>query len=108
MNEQTFDEYWQVYLSGHSRLSTRIIHYIGLIFGPLLGVYFSIMYQWWAFFVTYPVFYSLALVTHSLFEQNTNKPFASRAAWSVVSLFKMLWLDITGQISCHLERIGRG
>lgn len=107
MDEQTFDEYWIAYLSGHSRLPTRIIHYIGLIFGPLLGIYLSIAYQWWIFFVTYPIFYCIALVTHPLFEQNTNKPFASRTIWSVVSLFKMLWLDLTGQTSRHLEKIDR-
>ena len=43
--------------------------------------------------------------THPLLESNSNEPFASRAWWSVISLFRMLWLDLTGQISRHLARL---
>jgi len=105
MDTQTFDEYWLGYLAGHSRIPTRIVHYIGLIFGPLAVLYLSFTWHWWAFFVGYPLFYLLALVTHPLFESNSNEPFARRAGWSVIALLRMLALDLTFQTGKQLERI---
>jgi hypothetical protein len=102
---QTFEEYWRNYLFGHARLSTRLVHYFGLIFGPLFGILLSFSVVWWAFFVVYPVCYAIALVTHPLFENNSNKEFAGRPWWSVVALFKMLWLDVTGRVAMHLAQL---
>ena len=61
MTNQTFDDYWRNYLTGHARPATRVIHYFGLIFGPLIGILMSF------------------------------------------SLFRMLWLDVTGQIAKRLS-----
>lgn len=105
MTTQTFEQYWRSYLAGHNHLPTRLLHYLGLIFGPLAGIACSILYAWWAFFVVYPMFYTIALVTHPLFEHNTNEPFAKRPWWSVVSLFKMFWLDLTGQFSKQIAKL---
>ncbi|WP_322414248.1 Mpo1-like protein [Mesorhizobium huakuii] len=46
MNPQTFDEYWLGYLAGHSKPSTRFIHYIGLFFAPLAGIAASFLVVW--------------------------------------------------------------
>ena len=105
MSTQSFDEYWRSYAMGHSKLSTRLVHYFGLIFGPLIGIFCSFFFVWWAFFVVYPICYITALITHPLFESNTNKEFANRPLWSVIALFRMLWLDITGRFSKHLQHL---
>jgi hypothetical protein len=103
VTNQTFDDYWRNYLTGHARPATRVIHYFGLIFGPLIGILMSFTIVWWAFLVVYPACYLLALITHPLLERNTNKEFAGRPWWSVLALFRMLWLDVTGQIAKRLS-----
>jgi hypothetical protein len=99
VTDRTFDEYWRNYLAGHARLSTRLVHYFGLIFGPLIGIALSLTVVWWAFFAVYPVCYGAAFLTHPFLEDNTNRGFAARPLWSVFALFRMLWLDATGQLS---------
>ena len=105
MDGQTFDDYWRGYLIGHARLPTRLVHYFGLIFGPLAGIVASFTVVWWAFFVVYPACYLIALVTHPLLEHNTNEPFARRPWWSVLALFRMLWLDLTFQVPRRLAQM---
>jgi len=41
MNKVTFDDYWLGYLAGHARPLTRVLHYFGLFFGQLLGLFAS-------------------------------------------------------------------
>jgi hypothetical protein len=105
---QTFDQYWLAYLAGHSKVATRLLHYVGLFFGPLIGVGLSFLVVWWAFFVIAPLSYVIALITHPLLEANSNKDFAGHPWWSVVSFFRMLWLELTGQLSGRLQRLQRG
>ena len=105
MDDPSFDAYWRNYLAGHSRLPTRLVHYLGLVVAPLIGVGLSFTFAWWAFFVVYPIGYFAALFTHPMFESNTNKEFASHAWWSVLALFRMLWLDLTGETSTELARL---
>ena len=105
MNPQTFDEYWLGYLAGHSKPSTRFIHYLGLFFAPIAGVAASFLVTWWAFLVIIPVFYLAALFTHPLLEHNSNKPFAERPLWSAIALLRMLALDMTGGLGRQLNRL---
>jgi hypothetical protein len=49
MQAKTFDQYWLAYLAGHSKLATRLLHYFGLFFGPLIGIVCSFLVVWWAF-----------------------------------------------------------
>jgi len=64
MEPQTFDEYWLAYLTGHSKPLTRILHYLGLFFAPLIGLAGSIFLVWWAFFAIAPACYLVAFLTH--------------------------------------------
>jgi hypothetical protein len=105
MRSRTFDEYWLAYLSGHSRLSTRLVHYVGLFFAPLAGILASVVFAWWAFFIVAPVFYIAAYLTHPLIEHNTNKPFAERPVWSAIAFLRMLMLDLTGRLGTQIRRL---
>ena len=40
----SFDEYWLAYLEGHSKPMTRVLHYIGLFFAPIIGLAGSIFF----------------------------------------------------------------
>lgn len=105
MNPRTFDEYWLGYLAGHSRPSTRYIHYLGLFFAPIVGAAASFFVVWWAFLVIVPLFYIAALLTHPFLEHNSNKPFADRPLWSAIALLRMLALDLTGGLGGQLKRL---
>jgi len=105
MNPRTFDEYWLGYLAGHSKSSTRFVHYLGLFFAPIAGVAASFFVVWWAFLVIIPFFYLAALFTHPLLEHNSNKPFAERPLWSAIALLRMLALDLTGGLGRQLRRL---
>ncbi|MBZ9677129.1 Mpo1-like protein [Mesorhizobium sp. ES1-1] len=105
MNPRTFDEYWLGYLAGHSRPSTRFVHYLGLFFAPIAGAMASVLVVWWAFLVIVPLFYLAALLTHPLLEHNSNKPFAERPLWSAIALLRMLALDLTGGLGRELKRL---
>ena len=105
METQTYDEYWLGYLAGHSKLSTRVYHYFGLFFGQVMGIAASITFVWWAFFVIGPTSYLIALVSHEHIEGNSNKPFAARPVWSTVSFFRMLALDMTGNLHKQMARM---
>ena len=104
MNMTSFDEYWLVYLAGHSRPMTRVLHYIGLFFAPIVGLAASIFLAWWAFFILAPFFYIVAFLTHPLMEHNSNKPFADRPLWSAIALLRMLALDVTGRLDRQIQR----
>ena len=107
MPEQSYDEYWSAYLSGHARPVTRLLHYIGLFFGQLLAIALSIFVVWWAFLVLAPVFYMIAFWSHEHVEGNSNEPYASRPLWSAISFFRMLLLDMTGGVGSELARVQR-
>lgn len=104
MKTTSFDEYWLAYLAGHSKPMTRVLHYVGLFFAPIIGLAGSVFFAWWAFFVIAPFFYIVAFFTHPLMEHNSNKPFADRPLWSAVALLRMLALDVTGRLDKQVQR----
>ena len=105
MEKKTFDEYWLGYLAGHARPVTRHLHYFGLFFGQLLGLAASVFAAWWAALIICPLSYYIAFLSHEHVEGNSNKPYATRPVWSVVSFFRMLWLDFTGQLPRQIARL---
>jgi hypothetical protein len=105
MNKVIFDDYWLGYLAGHARPLTRVLHYFGLFFGQLLGLYLSFTFAWWAALIVCPLSYSVAYLSHEMVEGNSNKPYATRPLWSVVSFFRMLALDLTGQLRRQTARL---
>ncbi len=105
MNSSSFDEYWLAYLAGHSKPTTRVLHYIGLFFALIIGLAGSVFFAWWAFFIIAPFFYIVAFLTHPLMEHNSNKPFADRPLWSAIALLRMLALDVTGRLDRKIQRL---
>ena len=105
MNKVTFDGYWLGYLAGHANPLTRVLHYFGLFFGQLLGLYLSFAFAWWAALIVCPLSYYVAYLSHEMVEGNSNKPYATRPLWSVVSFFRMLALDLTGQLRGQTARL---
>ncbi|MGY3450751.1 Mpo1-like protein [Bradyrhizobium sp. USDA 4353] len=105
MNTLTFDDYWLGYLAGHARRLTRVFHYFGLFFGQLLGLFLSFYVAWWLALIVCPSSYMIAYFSHELVEGNSNKPYATRPVWSVVSFFRMLALELTGRLNTQIVRL---
>src|SRR4030088_963076 len=101
----TFDDYWLGYLAGHARPLTRVLHYFGLFFGQLLGLYLSFAFAWWAALIVCPLSYYVAYLSHEMVEGNSNKPYATRPRWSIFGFFHMLALDLTGQLRSQTARL---
>ncbi len=105
MPKATYDEYWLGYLAGHARWVTRVLHYFGLFFGQLIGLYASWAYAWWAPLIICPASYFIAYLSHQHVEGNSNKPYATQALWSVISFFRMMVLDLTMQLGKQTSRL---
>jgi hypothetical protein len=102
---KTYDDYWLGYLAGHARGVTRALHYFGLFFGQLIGLYASVAFAWWAALIICPASYYIAYLSHAHVEGNSNKPYATQALWSVVSFFRMMFLDLTLQLGTQTSRL---
>lgn len=105
MTKLTYDTYWLSYLAGHARLPTRLLHYYGLFFGQLLGLYLSFAIAWWWALIVCPSSYLIAYLSHEFIEGNSNKPYATRPLWSVLSFFRMLGLELTGRLGKQIARL---
>lgn len=105
MDAQTYDEYWLGYLAGHSKPLTRWLHYFGLFFGQIIGLALSFFVIWWAFFIVGPVSYFIAFISHEAVEHNTNEPFKTKPLWSVISFFRLMLLDMTGNLGKEMARL---
>lgn len=105
MEKTSFDDYWLGYLAGHARPVTRRVHYFGLFFGQLIGLYAMYAWAWWAALVICPLSYFIAYLSHEHVEGNSNKPYATRPLWSVMSFFRMMALDLVGQLGRQISRL---
>jgi len=101
----SFDDYWLGYLAGHANPLTRVLHYFGLFFGQMLGLYFALAAAWWVALIVCPLSYYVAYLSHEWIEGNSNKPYATRPLWSIASFFRMLALDLTGRLGRQRARL---
>ena len=99
----TYDEFWLQYLRAHSRVNTRVMHYIGslcAVFALGLG---ALNWRW---FIAAPIIgYGCAWSAHAVFERNRPETFG-HPLWSLLSDYRMLSLAVTRRLSPHLRRAG--
>lgn len=101
----TYAEFFDYYLREHQLPSTRFIHYIGTVCGPLFLVAAIITKAWWLIPLGFVAGYAPAWLSHFFVEQN--KPAAFKYPfWSLISDFRMLGLQITGRLNARLRRAG--
>lgn len=98
----SYEEFWPYYVSEHSRLSTRTLHFVGtaLVLGCLLaGVLVS---AWW--FLAAPFAgYGFAWAGHFFFEKNRPATF-TYPLWSLRGDFRMFRMILLGRMGPELER----
>ena len=97
----SFSEFWPFYLSEHSLLACRVLHYVGTICANALLVYL-IMYQLWSWIpLALVIGYGPAWIGHFFIEKNRPATF-QYPLWSFMGDYKMLYLACTGRLKTEL------
>lgn len=103
-NPTNFTEFWDFYVSEHSRPLTRGLHFVGTTLGIALAVFFVARGQWYFFPVFFVVGYGFAWFAHFVVEKN--KPASFRfPLWSFISDFKMIGYMITRRMGDEVKRV---
>lgn len=103
---KTYSEFWDFYVSEHSRPLTRVLHFAGTAIGIILLVFFIARGQWYLFPAFFVVGYAFAWFAHFVVEKN--RPASFRYPfWSFISDFKMIGYTLTGRMSAEVERVLR-
>lgn len=103
----SYAEFWRRYLGAHADPRTRLLHYLGTLFG-IAALVIAILRGDWRWLVAAPLGgYALAWLGHLAFEHNRPETFG-HPAWSLASDFRMLGLFATGRLGAELRRAGVG
>lgn len=99
----TYDEFWLQYLRAHSRVNTRVLHYIGSLCAVVVLGLGALNWRW---FIAVPIIgYGCAWSAHAVLEGNRPETFG-HPLWSLLSDYRMLLLAVTRRLSPHLRRAG--
>ncbi|XP_026424626.1 uncharacterized protein LOC113320939 [Papaver somniferum] len=105
MNPRSLEDFWSLYVSQHSKASTRRWHFIGTV-TSIFFIINAILFKWWLILFA-PVFgYGLAWYSHFFIEGNTPETFR-HPFWSLLCDFKMFGLMLTGQMDKEIKRLGK-
>lgn len=103
---KSYAEFWDFYLTEHSRPMTRALHFIGTSLGIILLFWLIWSGAWYYFPLCFVSGYGFAWAAHFLVEKNRPATF-KYPFWSFISDYKMMWYMLTGRISTELARIHR-
>ena len=104
MNFRTYGEFWPIYLSQHSKPSTRAWHFAGTACVLLCLVLAVASMNGW-FLLAAPVLGDgLAWFSHFFIEGNKPATFG-HPLWSLRADFHMFWLMLTGKLEKELRRL---
>ncbi|MDA7946446.1 MAG: DUF962 domain-containing protein [Hyphomicrobiaceae bacterium] len=108
--EQTYDEFWLMYLRAHSRRKTRLIHYLGISV-IIVSIVWAIASEiWWIALAGIATGYVTAWSAHYTVQHNVPVMFEGpkSALWSLISGLRMYVLGLSGQLAPQLRRAGVG
>ena len=101
----TYRQFWRVYLAAHADPRTRVLHYLGTLFGVAALVAAAATRDWRWLLAAPVIGYALAWVGHLVFEQNRPATFG-HPGWSLISDFRMLYLFVSRRLDRELRREG--
>ncbi|MDG0818208.1 DUF962 domain-containing protein [Bdellovibrio svalbardensis] len=94
---KTFKEFWPFYLSEHSNLTNRRLHFVGTLLVHIIFISLLVTKQW-AFAWALPIVgYGFAWVGHFIVERNRPATF-KHPLWSLRGDFKMFYLMLMGKL----------
>lgn len=103
---KTYSEFWDFYLSEHSKPATRALHFVGTSLGLLLLVWFIWLRAWYLIPLCLICGYGFSWLAHFLIEKNKPASF-KYPLWSFISDYKMMWYMLTGRIGSEFRRIAK-
>ena len=93
---KTFEEFYPFYLAEHSKMGTRIFHFIGTL-TILFTLFYVIKTDKERFLWYIPIFgYGFAWLSHAIFENKIPKTY-QYPIWSIGADFKMFYELLTGK-----------
>jgi hypothetical protein len=101
----SFDAHWLNYLARRSKLTTRLLHYFGLVFGQVLGVALAMWFHSWGYLMICPLAYGVAQLSRETIWGAKKNPYVTKAIFSIMSFFRMMILDVTGKLRPEIERV---
>jgi hypothetical protein len=101
---RNYSEFWDFYVQEHSKLATRILHFIGTSLGLVLLVWFIARGMWFYIPLSLVVGYAFAWFAHFMVEKNKPATF-KYPFWSFISDYKMMWYMLTGRMNAEVERV---
>jgi hypothetical protein len=99
----TYPEFWRVYLAAHTDPRTRVLHYLGTIFGVAALAAAGATGDWRWLLAAPVAGYALAWLGHLVFEHNRPATFG-HPGWSFLSDFRMLGLFLSRRLDRELRR----
>jgi hypothetical protein len=103
---RTFEEFWPYYVSQHSLLATRALHFGGTTMViAALAIAVARLSPWWVL-AALVLGYGPAWIGHFLFEKNRPATF-THPLWSLRGDFRMWRLMLTGRMGPEVERAMR-
>ena len=100
----TYTEFWDFYVSEHSKPLTRELHFVGTSLGMVLLAWFIWSGRWYYFPLFLVVGYAFAWFAQFVIERNRPATF-KYPFWSFISDFKMMWYMITGRMEREVRRV---
>jgi hypothetical protein len=101
---ETYTEFWEFYVTEHSKPLTRVLHLAGTTLGIALLIFFIATGRWYLFPLFLVVGYAFAWFAHFVVEKNRPATF-KYPLWSFISDFKMIWYMFTGRMGREVERV---
>ena len=101
----TYRQFWRVYLAAHADRRTRVLHYLGTLFGVAALVAAAATRDWRWLLAAPVIGYAFAWVGHLVFEHNRPATFG-HPGWSLISDFRMLYLFVSRRLDRELRREG--
>jgi len=100
----TFQQFWNMYLRGHSLPGTRVIHYFATVLGLLCALQAVVSHRP-LFALGIAASYAVAIAAHRFIERNA--PLIGVSVWwGIVADVRMSWLAVRGRLGAELERAG--
>jgi len=101
---QTFEQFWPIYVRGHSRPATRLIHFVGTTAAlGLLVAAIVVLDVWWLWALVPVTGYGFAWFSHAFTEHNKPLTFG-RPWWSLRADLRMWRLMLFGGMRVEVER----
>jgi hypothetical protein len=100
----SFDAHWVKYLARRSRITTRLWHYFGLLFGQVAGIGLALWFQSWPYLFICLVSYIIVKASRETPSGSTSAPYFTKAIFNTMCFFRMLALEAAGQLGPEVKR----